>query len=63
MPIYEDYENDVDKPLARIPLSELMRQNEVVCVICGRPLPIDIKEVVMDGGIYFACKKCPQTQK
>ena len=49
-------ENSEDKPLARIPLSQLMKESRPVCPLCGRDLPIDTKEAVIDGGIYTVCK-------
>lgn len=55
-----DYDNGQDTPLASIPLSQLMEGNKPVCPICGAPLPIDVKEVVLDGGIYHCCKSCPK---
>jgi hypothetical protein len=54
-------EDGEDRPLARIPLSKLMAENGVaVCVLCGNILPVDSKEVSMDGGIYQCCRVCPK---
>ena len=44
------------------PLSELMSANaDVVCVVCGKPLPeaqSNVKTVVIDGQRWMACKGC-----
>ena len=55
-----DYDDGCDRPLEKIPLSELMRDNDAVCPLCGNKLPIDTREQVMDGSIWHVCKKCPE---
>lgn len=44
------------------PLSTLMSQSaDVACAICGKPLPLDernVKTVVLNGERWMACKTC-----
>ena len=55
-----DINSGEDCPLASIPISKLMENNQTICPICGKTLPVDIKEVILDGQTYYACKKCAQ---
>jgi hypothetical protein len=50
------------KPLASIPLSQLMG-NPQVCPLCGQSTPIDTREAVIDGQIFYVCKKCSNLPK
>jgi hypothetical protein len=53
-----DYDDGQEKPLAKIPLSQLMGNYRVVCPLCGKDLPIDTKDVNIDGSLFTVCKKC-----
>lgn len=44
--------------LEQIPLSLLMQRNEVICVLCGKTLPVETREYTIDGMTYQVCKGC-----
>ena len=44
--------------LEQIPLSVLMQKNEVICVLCGKTLPVETKEYTVDDMTYQVCKGC-----
>jgi hypothetical protein len=65
-PDTREYRNMDDIPLASVPLSELMNNNDTVCALCGysfvnNDMVLPTKEMCIDGGIYIVHRNCPNT--
>ena len=56
-------ENDEEKPLAHIPLSQLMNNADITCPVCGKKIAVDTAEVRIDGQTYYACKTCAKKKR
>lgn len=41
----------------KVPLSEIMGNFEVACPLCGNKLPVEVKDMVIDGQTFNVCKQ------